>query len=237
MFNKFLIVMMISALSLYGCGGGGSGSGTTTVTDTPTDTSLVFSIFAPEYLGGSYSVSYSLAGSDTNGDTYTATQTVQSGSTTKYLFKEVKEIIVSTSITNTSTGSPLINMQDKKYFTFGLNNSDLKYYASKIIIDEATYDVRTITNEVIPLTATIGDSGTVGNYTRAGTSFTQSWELTDGFNGKAILVVTTVPDDTSSDLYPTMIEKLLISQDGTVSGYELIITEHPDGKTITLTSL
>jgi len=233
--------MIISALSLVGCGGGDAGTTTTSTTsgtDTPTDTSLVFSIFVPEYFDGNYAVSYTLAGSDTNGDSYIATQDITSGEVKTYNLpppKPVKEIIVSTSITNTSTNPPIeTDILDKKYFTY---ETDIKYAASEITIDSATYVVRTITNEVIPLTATIGDAGTVGNYTRAGTSFTQSWELTDGFNGKAKLIVTTVPDDTSSDLYPTTIEKLLISQDGTVSGYELIIIYHPDGKTITLTSL
>ena len=233
MFNKLLIVMTISMLSLYGCGGG-NGGGTTTDTDTPTDTSLVFSIFAPDYFDVDYSASYSLAGSDTNGDSYTATQTVTAGNETSYSGKPVKEIIVSTSITNTSTNAPL-EILDKKYFTHEANYSDLRLLASEIPGVSAIFR----SNEIIPLTATIGDFGTVGVYDRSDfSSFTQTWELTDGFNGKAILIVTTVPSDTtSSGLYPTTIEKLLISQDGTVLGFELIIIDHQNSNTITLTSL
>ena len=240
MFNKFLIVMMISALSLYGCGGG---SGTTTVTDTPTDTSLVFSIFAPEYLGGNYSISYSLAGSDTNGDSYSATQSVQSGNPSMVFVgkKAVKVIDVSTSITNTSTNA-LIEITDNKYFIHEEHTNIIKYYGyyhdynasyTYLVIPKSDTSIN-----VIPLTATIGDFGIVGEYINSGGSyFTQSWKLTDGFNGKAKLIVTTVPSDTSSNLYPTTIEKLLISQDGTVSGFELIVTYHQSGNTITLTSL
>jgi len=231
--------MIISALSLVGCGGGDAGTTTTSTTsgtDTPTDTSLVFSIFAPEYFDGNFSVSYSLAGSDSNGDSYTATQSIDSGAVSKYLFKDVKEIIVSTSITNTVTSAPL-DILDKKYFTYGANNSDIRLYASENLLG---FSAIAQTDYVIPLTATIGDAGTIGEYFRANdsSSFTQSWELTDGFNGKAKLIVTTVPSDTTpSGLYPTTVEKLLISQDGTVSGYELIITDHQNSNTITLTSL
>ena len=60
MFNKFFIVMTISILSLFGCGGGDGGTPTNTDvpinTDVPTDTSLVFSIFAPEFQDCSYSI-------------------------------------------------------------------------------------------------------------------------------------------------------------------------------------
>ena len=231
--------MTISALSLFGCGGGNGGGTTTTdtdtPTDTPTDTSLVFSIFAPEYFDGSYSASYSLAGSDTNGDSYTATQNVESGTVTMYP-KPVKEIIVDTSITNTDTNAP-IKILDKKYFTYEANNTDIRYFASENSFDGYITTAIAISNEIIPLTATIGDLGKVGDYIRNdGSSFTQSWKLTDGFNGKAKLIVTTT-SNIVSDLYPTTIEKLLISQDGTISGFELIITYHQSGNTITLTSL
>lgn len=234
MFNKFLIVMTISALSLYGCGGG-DGGGTTTGTDTPTDTSLVFSIFAPEYFDVNYSASYSLVGSDTKGDSYTATQTVTAGAVTEYSGKPVQEIIVDTSIINISTSGP-IRLLDKKYFTSEANYSDLRLLASENLLGFSA--INTV-DYIIPLTATIGEGGTIGEFFRIdSSSFTQSWKLTDGFNGKAKLILTTVPSDTtSSGLYPTTIEKLLISQDGTISGFELIIIDHQNSNTITLKSL
>ena len=237
MFNKFLIVMTISTLSLFGCGGGDNGgTTTTTTTDTPTDTSLVFSIFAPEYFGGSYLVEFPLTGSDTNGGTYNATQRVESGADIPFVtfFKPVKEIIVSTSITKDDDPQGDINIVDKKYFTYKTNIS--------LIASENIYGIQALaaTENIIPLTAKIGEDGIVivdDFYRDFDTSgFRLTWELTDGFNGKAILIVTTLPDDLTTDLYPTTVEKFLISQDGTVLGYEVIITYHASNNTITLTS-
>ena len=244
MFNKFLIIMTFSALSLFGCGGGGTttpSSGTSdTPTLTPTDRTLDFSLFEPDYFGGGYSVAFSLTGSDTKGDTYTATQTVESGVDIPFttFFKPVKEIIVSTMITKTDDPLGDIDIVDKKYFTY---ETDIRLIASDNfdgIRALATTVSLANTEHIIPLKAKIGDDGIVGDFYRDfdTSGFRQTWELTDGFNGKAILIVTTVPDDITTDTYPTTVEKFLISQDGTVSGYELIITYHASNNTITLTN-
>lgn len=243
MFNKFLIIMTFSALSLFGCGGGGTttpSSATSVGTpDTPTDTSLVFSIFAPEYLGGSYLVAFPLTGSDTNGDTYTATQSVKSGTPADAFigagFVPVKVIDVDTIITNTNTNA-VIEIADNKYYTHEAF-TDIRYFGYTNSLGFLATPTSELSINIIPLTATIGNFGTVGHYTRTdGSGFTQSWELTDGFNGKAILIVTTLPDDITTDTYPTTVEKFLISQDGAVSGYEVIITYHASNNTITLTN-
>lgn len=239
MFNKFFIIMTISALSLYGCGGGDSD--TTPSSNTPTNTSLVFSLFTPEYWNEGYSESYSLVGSDTNGDNYTGTQTVTGVVVQNLGFiaypKALKEITVDTKLTNINTSAPTI-MLDKKYFTYG-EITDLRLLASENSFGGITTTAINTDNPedvIIQLEASIGESGTVGNYLRFedGTTFTISWKLTDGFNGKAKLIVTTVPSNTA--IFPTTVEKLLISEDGTVSGYELIITDHQNINTITLTS-
>ena len=243
MLNKFLIIMTFSALSLFGCGGGGTTTPSSGTSNTPTDTSLVFSLFAPEYLGGSYSVpAFPLTGSDTNGDSYTATQSVQSGDPAEEIIvtvdyvAPVKVIDVDTLITNTNTNA-VITIADNKYYTHEPAFTDIRYFGYTNSLGILATPTSEPSINIIPLTATIGNFGTVGHYTREdGSGFAQDWELADGFNGKAILIVTTVPDDITTDTYPTTVEKFLISQDGTVSGFELIMTYHASNNTITLTN-
>ena len=94
---------------------------------------------------------------------------------------------------------------------------------------------------VIPTTATIGNSGTIGSYVRNDTStFTKNWALVDGFNGKAKLIVTTTSNDTSGNLYAITKITNLISQDGTKLSEEVVITYYQNGnviRTFTLTSI
>ena len=134
--------------------------------------------------------------------------------------------------------APSIEIADKKYYTHEADLTEIRYFGYTNSLGVLATPTTESSINIIPQTAKIGEFGTVGHYTRLDddSHFTQSWTLTDGFNGKAILSVKTVPDDTSSDLYPTTVEKFLISQDGTVLGYELIITEHPDGNIITLSN-
>jgi hypothetical protein len=86
---------------------------------------------------------------------------------------------------------------------------------------------------IIPLTATIGDFGNIGNYTQSdGKSQTRSWALEDGFNGKAKLVVTTVLRDFSGALEATEGDTNTIRQDGTISQVHITVTLHQLDNTV-----
>lgn len=230
--NALLRSLVISLIIVFvtACGGG-----TTTNTDIPTDTSLVFSSFPPGYFGGSYSASYSLTGSDTNGGTYTSTYSIQSGTDTTFNSQDVKTINELILLTNTST-NVVAGTLSNDYYTTDINN--LKYVGYYTDSNGVSAMPSTPTsNSVLPLTGSIGDFGEVGSYTRSdGSNFSKSWSLVDGYNGKAKLVITTTSNDTSNILYFTTVEKRLISQDGTISGIEVIITYHQSGnRTVTLT--
>ena len=218
-----LIVVFVSA-----CGGGGGG--TPASTDVPTDTSLSFSSFPPGFFDGSYSTSYSLTGTATNATSYTATWSIQSGTDTTFNSKSVKTIEQLISITNTTTNA-VAGALGRDYFSTDINN--LTYEGSDI--PSLALSSMSTSTTVIPLTASIGDFGSLASYTSSdGTSGTVTWSLQDGFNGKAKLVTTTVDRDTSNVLDTTEVHKWLISQDGTRLSVEVIITYHQDNN-LTLT--
>lgn len=215
-----LFIMFVTA-----CGGGGGGTPAN-----PTDPTLSFSTFPPGYFNGSYSASYSLTGTATNGTSYTATWSVQSGADTTFNSKSVKTIEQLLSITNTTTNA-VAGALGYTYFSTDINNLTLEGSYSPTI---GVSSMATSTT-IIPLTASIGDFGNVGSYTNSdGTSDTVTWSLEDGFNGKAKLVLTFVAKDTSNVLDTTEVRKWLISQDGTISSVEVIITFHQDNN-LTLT--
>lgn len=220
------LVLICSILFLTACGGGGGGGGGSS--DVPTDTSLVFNAFPPGYFGGSYSVSYSLTGSSSDGQNFTAILREQSGSTTLFNAQTVMTIDQQISITNTTTGAFSAGSSEG-YYSTDINN--LTYVGSFDITDGVT-TMATSTN-VIPLTGSIGDFGNVGSYTLSdGTSLTFSWALLDGFNGKAKVASTGVFNDSAGVLEFTEVDTYTISQDGTVSRVDIRITFHQLGNLV-----
>lgn len=213
--NTLLRSLVISLIIVFvtACGGG----------ETPTskDTPLVFSAFPPGYFDGNYSASYSLTGSATDGNNYTATWNIQSGTDTTFNSKPVKTIEKTLTTTNTATNAVVVGAVHSTYFTTDINNLTVEGTNSLGVSYMPT------STTVIPLTASIGDSGSVGSYAGTdGSSSSTTWSIEDGFNGKAKLVITEVINDASSVLYATQIQKWLISQDGSISGVEAIVTYH-----------
>lgn len=222
--NALLRSLVISLIIVFitACGGGE----TPTSTDTPTDTSLVFSAFPPGYFDGNYSASYSLTGSATDGNNYTATWIIQSGADTTFNTKPVKTIEKKLTTTNTATNA-VVETVHSTYFTKDINNLTVEG------TDSLGVSYIPTSTTVIPLTASIGDSGSIGSYAGTdGSSSSITWSIEDGFNGKAKLVITEVFNDASSELYATQIQKWLISQDGSISGVEAIVTIHQNTKRI-----
>jgi hypothetical protein len=213
---------LLVALILVGCGGGGGSS------NVPTDTSLVFSVFPPGYFDGSYDVSYSLTGSSSDGENFTATLREQSGSTTVFNAQPVMTIDQQISITNTTTGATAAGSSED-YYSTDINNLTL---VGSLNITDGNIMMATST-DIIPLTGSIGDFGNAGSYTLSdGTSVTLSWSLLDGFNGKAKEARTGVFRDSGGALEITEVDTYTISQDGTVSRLDIKITYHQLGNLV-----
>lgn len=213
-------VIALSVLSTLGSGGGGGG------------TPVEFTLLPSGFFGGNYAGSYSLTGSATNGDNFTATWDIRSQPDTTFNSKPVKTLDELLNITNTSTNataSTLINT----YFSTDINNLT---YEGQYSTTTGVSTMPTSTT-VIPVTASIGDFGAVGDYTNSdGSSMSATWSLVDGFNGKAKFVITFTHKDSSNALYATEVHRWLISTDGSRSGVEIVITYHQSGNlTITLT--
>ena len=221
-----LFLMSLTLIFVTACGGGGGGGAPAT------DTSLVFSTFPSDYFGGSYSHSLSLTGTATNSTSYTATWNIQSAADTTFNSKPVKAIQELLSITNTTTNA-VAGATNFTYYTTDLNNLTVEGAFSPT---DGVSKIATSTT-ILPLTATIGNFGSIGNYTHSDGTFSSStWALVDGFNGNAKLVITFVNRDSSNVLDVTEVHKWLISQDGTRLSVEVIVTFHQNNNlTLTLT--
>lgn len=211
-----LIIVFVTA-----CGGGSPDS---------TETPLVFSAFPPGYFDGNYSASYTLTGSSSDGENYTAIWEIVSGADTTFNSNPVKTIEKTLTTTNIATNAVVVGAVHSTYFSTDINNLIVEGTGSQGVIYIPT------STAIIPLTGSIGDSGIVGSYTGSdGSSSSSTWAIEDGFNGKAKLVITEVFKDGSSALYLTQVQKWLISKNGTISGVEAIVTYHQTNRIVTWT--
>lgn len=221
-----LIIAALISITLTACDGGSSSSST----QTPTDPTLVFSLFPAQFFLGSYSASYSLSGSYSNGDTVTGIWQIQSGTTTTFNSQPVVTINQNLSLTNTASGATTSTIGET-YYSPDTNN--LTLVGSYRTIDGVS-SMATSTS-IIPLTGNVGDFGNVGSYTLSdGTNSSITWSLVDGYNGKAKLVTTTVVRDTSNALFATEVDSWTIAQDGTRESVQVTVTYHQSGN-LTLT--
>jgi hypothetical protein len=194
--------------------------------EVPTDTSLVFSVFPPGYFDGSYSVSYSLTGSSSDGS-FTATLLEKSGSTILFMAQPVVTIDQQLSVTGTTTGAIGSSSSQNYYSTdiFNLTLVGSLNITAGVIAEAASISL-------IPLEGSIGDFGNVGFYTLSAGgslalgSLALSWALLDGFDGKAKLEKTAVSRDSAGALDTTQVDTYTISQEGTVSGVDIKIIFH-----------
>lgn len=220
-----LFLMSLTLIFVTACGGGE----TPTSTDTPTDTSLAFSAFPPGYFDGNYLASYTLTGSSSDGENYTAIWEIVSGADTTFnSIPVVKAIEKTLTTTNIATNAVVVGAVHSTYFSTDINNLIVEGTGSQGVIYIPT------STAIIPLTGSIGDSGIVGSYTGSdGSSSSTTWSIEDGFNGKAKFVITEVFKDGSSALYLTQVQKWLTIQDGTISGVEAIVTYHQTNRIVT----
>lgn len=205
-------IAALSVVILTACGGGGGGSTPTNQTDLLNQTSpdITFRLFPSEFLTEGYSESYTLTGSDTEGGTQTGTFNIETRAQTTYLNAPAIPTDGTLNITNTETGAFIASV-GAEYYSIDLN--DLHYLG----FSSTTFGTVTAsaTTTAIPLTAKIGEFGTVGTYIdSAGDKEVISWQLIDGGNGKAKFVSTNTEFDQFDTLALTTETSYLIDENG-----------------------
>jgi len=198
--NLSIAVLLLTALS--GCGGGGSDF-------VPTDPNTLFEIEKPGGPSIGSSDSYTLSGTDSDGDHWTLSMSSQVQADTTFLGEPV---------------SPIFSIVQLKYSPTGgiANASGTSYY--KYDADGFSYignkgDTTTVasTANLIPYTVKIGDIGEIGTYTdNVGDVTTRTWEISDGGNGLANLTVRSTTLDQFGNLFESEVQTVLINPDGTV---------------------
>lgn len=195
-----------------------------------------FNIFPPGFFGGSYSNdTVSFTGSDNLGDVHTATLLEESGTDTMVDSQSVKTIDETLLITNVDGGNTTTGGLSQQYWTIDLNN--LKYVGYYIGVN----NVATATSSsIMPITAYIDDSGTMGSYERSdGSTFTITWQLVadTGANAKYITTTVSRDSDANATLLYTATFTNFINKEGIISKQTIVIIAHDQSdRTITLTS-
>jgi len=214
------LLILTIAMFLSACGSGGGDSAATTGAGagggggTPTGTTIDFSLFPPTFFT-SYDVSADLSGTFSNGVnpvavTGSVTEKIQAQST--FLGQAAIPFLTTTTFTSSiAFGTAVITNY------YNMDAANRRFLGSE---DDVTSTALT-TPTVIPKTARIGDSGSVGVYVDVdGLESTITWRLEDGFDGKAKLIIKTnkasgAPDNTVTTIY-------LIQPDGTRLSVEIV---------------
>ena len=208
---------------LAGCGGGGGSSSQ--------QDHIKFSTFPEGYFSGSYSASYSLTGSYSNGEKVTGTLNVQSGTVSTFNSLEVSAINQHLSFTNSTTGATSEGIIEN-YYSPGTDYHHL----------EGSYDVINGVTSVANNPGGIwqmvdtGSFGAMGWYTRTdGGSAYINWSIKDAYNGNAKYVETSEVSYGLNPIYLTEIYSWEIAPNGTRVAVEITIIHHQsDGLTLTL---
>ena len=219
---KLFLLYATVILTLNGCVDSGSSS------DEPTDKTIAFQLFTDSFFNNTYSISFSLSGNFSNGDKVDASIQSRSAGSKTFNSQSVNTIFTQIQATNKSTGAVVTNSGEEYYSTDKNNLMLIGDYSS---IDQVTAIGTSL--EVIPLSATIGDFGTIGSYSHSdGKSSTTTWSLEDGYNGKAILKISTIIRDSSGDLDTTSITSRTIDTGGNVSKYSVVVTYHQNSNLV-----
>jgi len=179
--------------------------------DKPTSKNIKFKLFPSNYFT-TYNVSADLTGSDNQGNSYTGTLQEKTFSKTKYLGKSAIPV-------KTVMGF----VMSSGYGTASLEN----YYSAKgknIHFLGVSGDIETVSAKTfaIPDTAKIGRSGKIGTYTDKRNFKTNlSWQLEDGFNGKAKFIILNKTTKPSGVLDNTFKTTYLIQKNGKRDAVEL----------------
>ncbi|CAH1386351.1 hypothetical protein [Candidatus Nitrotoga sp. M5] len=176
-----------------------------------TPTNIEFKFFPANYFT-TYDVFTTLTGSDNHGNTYTGNTSDKTLTTSTFLGKNT--IPIESKINFTVSHGGFAAVTQNQYF--GINASDRRFLG----VDGDVATVSATTN-TIPITAKIGDSGTSGIYTdKDGFVSTITWQLSDGLNGNAKLVISNTTNDQFGSLDNTFTTTYIISTDGTRKSVE-----------------
>jgi len=214
--NLTIAVLLLIALS--GCGGGGSDF-------VPTDPNTVFEIEKPGGQSIGSSDSYTLSGTDSDGDRWTLSISSQVQADTTFLGESVRSIYAIGQLTYLPTGG-IANTSVIVYY---------KYEANGFYLIGDSGDTTTIANtaKLVPYTGMIGDLGEIGTYTNnVGDVTTETWELSDGGNGLANWIVRSTTFDQYGNLIIGTVESALINPDGTVVSRKATLSYYDFGYTI-----
>ena len=192
-----------------------------------------YNIFPPNFFGVYNNGTVNFTGSDTDDANHTATLLEESGTdkiTDVQTFKTIDETLL---ITNVTGGNTTTGQLSHQYWTNDVNN--LKYVGYEIPGDGSSAIADS--NSVMPITADIGDSGTMGSYLRSnGSTFTITWQLVADTGVNAKYITTTVSKVADSLDYTATVTST-INQAGKIFSQEIVIIYHWDSdRTLTLTS-
>jgi hypothetical protein len=186
---------------------------------TPTPTDVPFQLFPAGYFSNGYTRTWQLSGSDTVGNTYTATATFTTGAQTTFNGQPAIPVQFALVLTNTKTGVPLTSTELDYYSTDPTNRVYLG------ATDSLGSIFTPISLNIIPQSATIGTSpiNPIGTYSGSGTAATETltgtWQLTNANNGLANLI----------NLYTTSIGSTIVSSSTTT----VVIDQQGNGQSLT----
>jgi len=206
--------LMLVCLLASGCGGGGNGTTPNSgASGNPTDTSIDFKLFPDNYFT-SYDVSTPLTGSDNKGNTLIGNIIEKTLVTTTFLGESSIPVQVKMDFTASNGGFAVATLENH----YNTNTNDRRFLG-------VSGDVVTVsaTNNTIPQTAKIGDTGPVGIYvSNVNFESTLTWKLEDGFDGNAKLIFFDTTNNQAGDLDNTFTTTYLIKPDGTRLSVELV---------------
>ena len=219
-----LVFILVS--TLVACGGETNENNITN----PTDPNTVFQLFPSGHFSNGYSETYILSGSDTAGGTQTGSFSIQTQSQSIFNGEAAIPFAVILQITNTQTGA---FGSASGYGYYSTNQNDLR----DLGYESTTTGEMTVsaTTTAIPLTGRINDFGDAGIYIDStGERDVDTWQLSDGGDGRAKLTFYTTTTDQFGVTQSTSEETYLINPNGTRISIDFRIYYTSSGITLTL---
>ena len=160
------------------------------------DNTTEFRLFPAGYFSTGYREEYNMSGSSTNGETHTGTFLVLTQSNETFNGTQAVSVLSQADWIDVSTNAAFSSVIEEKYTT---NANDRRRLGSENVL---TTVINTATgNDVIPQTAEIGDSGTIGVYSDAfGNTEAITWELESAGSNRAALTFNTNVNDVNNNL-------------------------------------
>lgn len=220
--KKFVFLFFASVL--IGCGGGGGGG--TSATPTPAGTAVSMAIVKGVYYGTAApgtQMSFPLAGSDSQGISWTGSFTAVSDGPTTF---ESQNVTKSRSLVTLQrgAGTPISGITSRYYLT---SNSTL--YKSVSSLGVTTIP---ISQTVLPDTIHVGDFDTILNASNSdGTTVTSTWQMEAEYNGNTIFVTSGLIK-TGATVTSSEQDSYYLDQTGNPYKISIIVTT--GGVTITL---